>query len=402
MFDPVHNPPPLFPPPYDRSNPPLSTCGKEVHLLWLFLSTPSLAALPLLGFEGEVAGSQLILHGTIGGQKSCLSDDARDVTTFLELIPRSVLLGNPVPLPGDSSQWIQLLGGTFPDGSIAAVYGQPLLSPGEEVILLLNYREDGSPELLSTPNPRHTLYRVVTLDSSDGSHGESAVVDGEGFLLLRGEEGIKRGPRLPHGYSSLPFGDPIDYPQLREEILTVAAEVETPEANAPWSGSWSGAARLAVQEADRELVCATTLHGEALPTGELYLDGRCNLPYIGVASVGLEAVYTVGGWSGTLSVFPEDERWEGRSYPLAGGGGQEGFQASIQTEEVHGGASLSGSGELLTHFGGLLPLATREDVLTWIDETITRTGVTGGLARSVKPTPQSCSISIQPLPMIGE
>ncbi|HND34762.1 MAG TPA: hypothetical protein PLA94_32385, partial [Myxococcota bacterium] len=148
-------------------------------MLWLFLSTPSIAALPLIGFEGEVARNQLILHGTVGGQKSCLSDDARDAFTFLELTPGSLLLGNPVPLPGDSSQWIQLLGGTFPDGSIAAVYGQPLLSPGEEVILQLNYDEDGSPELLSTPTPGHTLYRVVTLDSSDASHGESAVVDGE-------------------------------------------------------------------------------------------------------------------------------------------------------------------------------------------------------------------------------
>ena len=362
--------------------------------LLLFLSTHALA-FPL-DLDREIAHRELILHGLVGKQQQCLSADGRDAFTFLELLPLTSLLG---PLPS-SSFWIQRLGGTFPDGSIAAPYGLPLLSPGEEVVILLDYSEDGSPDLLSDPSDG--LYRVFALDPADGLDGATAVVDGGGFLLLQGSEGLRRGPLLDGAAADLPFGEPIDYAHLREQVLALSDRLDPPLASEPWPGAWTGALRLSVEEEGRELVCSATLFGEALPTGELYLDGRCNLPYIGAASLGLEAVYTVGGWSGNLSVFPDDERWEGRSHPLAGEGGQDRLSASILSSEVQGGRLLSGSAELLAGFSGLLPPATREDLIAALDASITRTGATGGPARSAKISPQTCFSSIHPLPLSAE
>lgn len=352
------------------------------------------------GLRAALNRDKLVVHGVVQGVDHCLSNDGTQAHQFVRIQVASTLLGQWSPAQGDPQNVLRVhfFAGSYPDGSTSALANTPALVPGDEVVLALAYRDDGGPSPVPISQPDTELYRIIPLGGSPtAEHGTTAVVDGVGRLQIEAANQVVPGPLVHTAAASLPFEGPVDLQRAGADILSFASQVELPPPGEAFSGAWRGSAylRMVDPETDEVLGCQASLTGSVDGVGIATLEGRCNVPYIGVATLTYSGAFSMGGWTGELTATPDDERIASRTVTLTHAVANPDFLlASGEHTETVAGVAYTVEAWVEGGFAGPRPLADRESFLSWLDGQIEESGAVGGTAISVKPGNGPCN---QPL-----
>lgn len=346
--------------------------------------------------------TELIVHGTLSAKTQCVSPDGGQAFTFTQMTPSSTLLGDWLNPQNEASSalTVQFFGGTYADGSVSGFTAAPRLSVGDEVILLLQYDSNGIPNMIPTGDPDRGVFRVVDLGSSNGTHGTTAIVNGDGRAYLMSSRGPYAGPRVAYGRSQMPFDDNFSETGAATSLLEVADDVTLPGTALPYEGAWQARAVLSITNPSTGDAgsCSSLLVGEAGPNGDLTLSGSCNMPHVGKTAIVAEAVYDGADWETTITATPVDDRIPSRAMDVVTTwSANDSFTATGTTEETQASTLYRGDAYISAAFGGLQPLATRTEVLDWLADLVETSEAPGGTGWSVRPESQSCNVPAIPV-----
>lgn len=349
-----------------------------------------------MSLADRVATTEVIVQGTVVSVAGCRSSSGDQAHTFSQILVGDTLLGDWQPRPGEPADrlTVHLPRGTYADGSFSSFLDTPRLELGDEIVALLQYSPAGIPKISPVGAPRQGMYRVVDLGDAGPGHGETAVLDGEGHLMMIGEAGVYAGPQVPGARAIGPFDAPFDESAVAETLLEMAALVTPPSQGEPWEGRWRGTASILVEDASTQEAgrCSATMRGEVAETGLIELLGSCNLPYLGAVDIHATGSLGASGWDLDVAVKARRDGTWVRSFSTSGAPmGSDVLSASLAHQEVLGGTPYTATVRLAAAFDGPQTFATRDDVLAMLADLVDLTDAPGGTGRSVGPDPMSCN-----------
>ena len=345
---------------------------------------PSAIEFSILESSGAVA------LGEIVGVEQCLSDDLGTAWTFVGIDVESVLVGK-LSSSGDEPEdrfTIRFKAGEFPDGSVGALHGTPLLSLGETVVVVLNGGAGGAPTISPLVRGPSGVFRIFEFEP-----GRSAVIDGQGRALVKWGDGSipLRGPIFRRGRAFLPLSEPIDYAALAADLTEYTESIghfPGVAPDGPWMGLFHARAGLTMAGQYTEGRCTGGLRG-VHADGVLELSGRCNADFLGVVDVSVVGDYADGLWTGVASASSE--------LPGAGSGtmswlsdveNNDAFSTSVFENNSDG----EGEFHIQAIYAGGRPLASKGELLSWLQ------GLgelyEGGIVNSVPMSEDACNYEV--------